>query len=219
MGLWVFKLQWPPEHLKCEWSFLPHKWGTVNRQERLHPVALGRAGGHFGVHVTLLFTIIMSNGDTEKRRKLTLLADHRPRREKLYLGNPDRLYNAVLIDHVEDTKSKHGLCQWKSLILSFHLVRRIPDVTWTWEAHSNSVILVGPPGCHSLNPIRTCTGDIPAAYLGNYFLRNSHHISEKLWWQLIQNLGLELQPMFSWLQSVLPKQSNCTADRPSLVTS
>lgn len=83
----------------------------MNRQERLHPVALGRAGGHFGVHVTLLFTIIMSNGDTEKRRKLTLLADHRPRREKLYLGNPDRFYNAVLIDHVEDTKSKHGLCQ------------------------------------------------------------------------------------------------------------
>lgn len=40
-------------------------------------------------------------------------------------------------------------------------------------------------------------GGIPAASLGNYFLRNSHHISEKLWWQLVQNLGLELQPMFS----------------------
>lgn len=40
-------------------------------------------------------------------------------------------------------------------------------------------------------------GGIPAASLGNYFLRNSHHISEKLRWQLVQNLGLELQPMFS----------------------
>lgn len=70
-------------------------------------------------------------------------------------------------------------------------------LTLCLRTHGNPAELGGPQGLHSLNFPRTCTGDIPAAYLGNYFLRNSHHISEKLWWQLIQNLGLELQPMFS----------------------
>lgn len=82
------------------------------------------------------------------------------------------------------------------------LVRKIPVVIWTSHPSletpmATQLHLVGPQGLHSLNPFQTCTGEISAAYLGNYFLRNSHHISEKLWWQLIQNLGLELQPMFS----------------------
>lgn len=145
--------------------------------------------------------------------------------EKIYLRNLDGFLPALLTYHVEDTESQHGLSQWKSLSNSLSTFGEEdswcdPDfLPFAWQAHGNSVVPVGPQGLHSLNPIRTCTGDIPAAYLGNYFLRNSHHISEKLWWQLIQNLGLELQPMFSWLQSVLPKQSNCTADRTSLVTS
>lgn len=125
-----------------------------------------------------------------------------------------------------------GRACWGSIPAASHVQGGIPAAGHVWgaflqpvmfrgaflqlgmfEGHSRSQACLGGYSCS-----QAYLGGIPAASLGNYFLRNSHHISEKLRWQLVQNLGLELQPMFSWLQSVLPKQRNCTADRPSLVT-
>ena len=45
----------------------------IGKKEWVHPVALWRAGGQLDVHMILLFTIITSKQDMEKRRKRSTL--------------------------------------------------------------------------------------------------------------------------------------------------
>lgn len=179
---------------------LIRKWRSVNRSEMetVRPVTLWRFGGHLDDPMMLLFTVITSKQVTKTYRKLMLFSwtqNFQWRRETTYLGDLDRFWIALHGHHVEASESRHVLSQSKPLWCLHQVGERdsccdLDFSPFAWDTHGNSAALVGPQGLHSLNPFQTRTGEIPAAYLGNYFLRNSHHISEKLWWQLIQNLGL-----------------------------
>lgn len=70
----------------------------------------------------------------------------------------------------------HVLVHWKPP--STHVTVFPEEGSWSgldcsplaWRARGNSAVLVGPHRLPSLSPFWPCMGDIPAAYLGNYFL-------------------------------------------------